>query len=549
MLNSQEFFGRVASRPSFVTKTPPTLIAIPSSLRTRTFAEVAHCSGKALSHTDPERLIQRNGDYLHGSKFHGRKVVLSSSLLQKGEITQPVVVEPSHIINRFLAEVERASTEAAQNKCPLLLLVFCHGLNTHRFLLNTHDKDSGLTVTRLKEAIADRCRVTLLSTACYSAGWVATDISDASSLANIGPWQSPDSWQVSDNVSKDCCGLLFANSVMKTLESKESPLVAAGEKARARHWEDPDSLQPDDPIELQIDTYDNFRWAMLNVCQNKVHRFDYEQNFNFSIQDDQWNWSWAMRTGAPLQHFQSRWGALETAKFLNDDMVDRVEDLRPSNGGGSLTKALASRVSSLAKSLLEMSPEVSWNCDWGADDHAYLIKLATSDVIPYYGLIYPEVYPMEFLRYRFEAAAMADRIVSLFELPVPQGESCMKCDIINFGHRESCEPQDRYKQELYWSVWQRLVYGKLYPFPTASQGPPFLRPLNYVAAAVSLKPLTIEEAESLVDEILQHAHSLRGGVEEGVAVNDEVDRRGRSWLTSIDQKVRRSLTPDSSDVE
>ncbi|KAK1674490.1 hypothetical protein BDP55DRAFT_769228 [Colletotrichum godetiae] len=255
-------------------------------------------------------------------------------------------------------------------------------------------------------------------------------------LEDVGQWKTSDAWQISDNVSKHCCGSLFANLVMTMLESKENPLVAASEVADG-----------------------NIRQLPLGrtkCVQNRIHRFEDEQQFSFSAQDDQSHLSWAKRTGAPLAKLQSRWEALEDVEYSVQDEVEGVGDLQSSNERGSSTKSTyQGRGPPLAKSILEMTPEFYWTAGGEHWNHK-ILEVVASGVIP---TAYHEVDPMELIRYRLEATAMADRIVSLFKLPVPLGESCMSCDSFGFYHSDLCS-----------RFCLCLLYGKLYPRPTVFQG-------------------------------------------------------------------------------
>ncbi|KAK1714096.1 hypothetical protein CaCOL14_009920 [Colletotrichum acutatum] len=594
MPDSQETFSHVTSQPSFVTKTPPSIddntviIAVASpDLKTGVqsrngwflsdfyafnylFKGLGH-SQTWLTAADPERLLETYGNYLHGNPYQEQKVVLSSSLLQNGEITPPVVVEPEGMIDRFLNEIERASAEAVQHDRPLLIMVFCHGLVDHRFLLDASDDERGLKANRLKEAIADGCRATILTSACYADGWIVKDLKGNNQHPlSATPGKQSESWMLSPSASKRACGSIFASSVIETLASKGSPLVAAeeeeeekGEEAGSR--KEVERLQPDQPNDLQVETYNSFCQSILDICKGKLHRMADEQGFCFSAQDDQWNWSWTKRTGTPLAHFQSRWDALETVEFTGDK-EERIRKLYrdpdPSNNWATddeLRAALArisgsgqrhaglevqkemedlvyqQRIPPLAKLLLETCPE-DWSKGWGNGDRCYLEQLATGVVIPREKSTYSDTDPLEFIRYRLEAAAMADRIVSLFQLPVPFGESCIMCDLDRFNARAEKESEGYLRR--YSRIWSCLAYD-LFPMPRIIQGPPMARPLRYVVAAVSMMPLSDEKIESLTNEILEYTGRLRKSVEEGVATNEEVARQSRRWIASIGRKVRR----------
>ncbi|EXF76499.1 hypothetical protein CFIO01_09153 [Colletotrichum fioriniae PJ7] len=579
MLNSQEIIGHVTSPPSFVTKTPPNIddntviVAVASpdletGVQSRNgrflsdfyafdhlFKGLGH-SQTWLTAADPERLLETYGNYLHGNPYQEQKVVLSSSLLQNGEITPPVVVEPQGMIDRFLNEVERASAEAAQHDRLLLIMVFCHGLVDHRFLLDASDDERGLEVNRLREAIADGCRATILTPACYAEGWIVKDLTGNNQHPlSATPGKQSESWVLSPSASKRAYGSIFVSSVIATLVSKGSRLVAAEDDdeeedggGEASDGKEIERLQPDRPNEIQAEAYRSFCWSILDTCLGKLHRMAYDQGLCFSAQDDQWSWPWIKRTGTPLAQFQSRWDALETVKFSGDEAQRLFGDPDDSNDWGPSSQTSdpevqnrmedlvhQQRVPPLAKLLLETCPG-DWSRGWGNRDRSYLEQLATGVVIPREKRSYSLADPLEFIRYRLEAAAMADRIVSLFQLPVPFGESCIMCDLDHFNARAGKESEGYWRR--YSIVWSCLATN-LYPEARNIQGHEFVRPLRYVVAAVSMMPLSDEKAESLANEILEYTGRLRKGVEEGVATNEEVARQSRRWIAAIGRKARR----------
>jgi hypothetical protein len=61
-----------------------------------------------------------------------------------------------------------------------------------------------------------------------------------------------------------------------------------------------ETLQPDSPSQSQTESYNQFCRSILEVCGARVHRLWAEQQFTFSAQNDDWEYSWTARTGTPL---------------------------------------------------------------------------------------------------------------------------------------------------------------------------------------------------------------------------------------------------------
>lgn len=76
-----------------------------------------------LTAAKPRRLVEKYGNFLHGSPDRDRKVFLSHELIDS-DITPVTLVEPSKMIDRFLNEVNEASLRAKKSGYPLLLMVF-----------------------------------------------------------------------------------------------------------------------------------------------------------------------------------------------------------------------------------------------------------------------------------------------------------------------------------------------------------------------------------------------------------------------------------------
>ncbi|KAK0719033.1 hypothetical protein B0T21DRAFT_374632 [Apiosordaria backusii] len=133
-----------------------------------------------LTAAEPSKLLKKHGPYYHGTASECPKVVLSPEIL-KSEITPVTVVPPAKMIDRFLDEVSKAAARA-KDEHPILLMVFCHGSDDHRLLLDNSNSGKGFSLVRLKSALGN-ARATLLVTTCYSGGWVVAPDFNSTALA------------------------------------------------------------------------------------------------------------------------------------------------------------------------------------------------------------------------------------------------------------------------------------------------------------------------------------------------------------------------------
>jgi len=220
-------------------------------------------------------------------------------MLDGDEYTPVTVVKSSNMIDEFLKAVKKASELAKREGAPLLLLVFCHGLPGHQLMLD----DKGLSIVRLKGVIEPGCRVTLVTTACYSGGWAIDPDFNHTCLTAAGPRTESNAWLPSASMGRSC-GSIFASTIINTLSSVSSPLLDNPAFEPADSME---TLQPDNPTQSQTESYNQFRRSILEVCGARVHRLWAEQRFTFSAQNDDWEYSWTARTGIPLARLEERW--------------------------------------------------------------------------------------------------------------------------------------------------------------------------------------------------------------------------------------------------
>ncbi|PKK43357.1 hypothetical protein CI102_14133 [Trichoderma harzianum] len=457
-----------------------------------------------LTAADPRELLIKREHYLHGSPFQDRKIVLDRDLLERGELTPVTVVQSSEMIDRFLQEVRTGSKKAKSQAAPLLLLVFCHGADDEFFLDNGNNK-KGLTLTTLKEAIEPGCRVTLVSTACYSGGWVVRRPSDPSfqpmdmTLLSSGLRKS-NPWQQNLSVGR-YCGSVFTHSIIDTLTSTASPLL--------KH---------------QTLTYNAFCQSILDTCRDKEH-------------------SWTGRSGIPLKHFEQRWSALAVCPYTGSLKRKLDMDPNPSNpsfqynestrtGGKELIDELGeaidqNRVVDMARLFLQTCPgeenrgwyhltnAVLENAARGLPDDEELVPWITADMI----------------RFRWEMSLLCDHIVSLFGLRAPNGLICLLWDDLAWYFHNESIPRS---QLAMYDDTQTYLFHRRFPHSGGnSRGPPFGRAVEYLAAALVETTQTFDECMAKADEILAFAKALEGNFQEHVIQNENVVESGQKWFKTI----------------
>ncbi|KAJ6094503.1 hypothetical protein N7467_002016 [Penicillium canescens] len=507
-----------------------------------------------LTAADPEKLVQRYNSFLHGNPFQDRKVCLDREILRKKKITEVAVVRSSDMIDRFLEKAKEASELAKRNRAPLLLLVFCHGLPNHHLLLDAGDQSRGLSIIRLKGVLEPGTCVTLITTACYSGGWATSPDLNQTTITAAGDKElneaTSHSWSQSPSIGR-FCGSVFASTMFKTLSSAASPLLEAGLASDLSQSQQ--SLQPEDPNSVQTLTYNAFCESVWRTCANSVTRLWNSQNFNFSAKDDAWEYSWTGRTGFPLADFSERWNALKSIPYTGSEELRALRDQDPSNpsfsASGPVRSGLGENVMDemtghiAQKRLKDMARLFHQTCPgdhnmgretgfWGKlrgfyeygefEEHAAMIEGA--------------------IRFRWESALLADFIVEMLNLPVPNGEICIMWDWMAW---KGVKLETMARDDL--RAWSHPIYRKLSPHFEApsykEQGPPFERPVEYVVAALMDASMPEGELVAKILAIIEFMDLSRACNQQRLCGDREVRQRGREWLRTVGKRARQSLSP------
>ncbi|KAJ5222803.1 uncharacterized protein N7469_009043 [Penicillium citrinum] len=511
-----------------------------------------------LTAADPNRLVEKYGPYLHGNPYEERKVCLDDELLRQKKLTDVTVVRSSGMIERFISEAKRASELAKKTNAPLLLLVFCHGLPNHHLLLDDGERRKGLSILALKAVLEPAARITLVTTACFSGGWAVTP--DLNTTALTAASHFPDlergisiAWGVSASIGRSC-GSIFASTMIETLSSATSPLLDAYELSDASNES---TLQPDTPTEHQTLTYNAFCQSVLDTCQNSVTRLAEFQNFSFSAQNDDWEYSWTGRTGVPLAHFREQWAKLESYPYtgpadLRDNMNTDPHNIHFktagfSRTGGVRTEGDQSMLDTMTdhiahRRLKEMAKTFHDTCpgDWNRSDH---ISLSSRLFRFYKGLDLEDMEMLEAtIRFRWEAALLADYLLETFKLSKPGNEMCiMWHNGIWLKAIEKKIPEPEFSKR--WLAIATTLEDAFDLPRLPLQGPPFGRPLSYLVAALIESDKPKYELAEICDAIKELMENVKAFQKQRMCEDREVRHRGREWLKSIGRQARRSLSP------
>ncbi|KAI2630629.1 hypothetical protein GGR54DRAFT_635236 [Hypoxylon sp. NC1633] len=516
-----------------------------------------------LTAANPTELLESDPDnfttLLHGNAYRDRKVVLSKELIKAGELTEPVVVDSTAMKDRFLSEVARASSQSYREKKPLLLLVFCHGNEKTHLLLDCGDKRTGLSIQQLKAVLEPGSCVTLVTTACYSGGWTTTPDLNLTAATGADAESVSNSWALSQSMGR-ACGSIFGSAFIESLSGVSSSLLA-----QTGHTPDPaegmqalqasDSLLPENPNDLQTETYNAFCGAILDTLREKMPRFWDREAFSFNAKDDRWDDSWTGRTGVPLSDFEKRWNKLVTVPYTGNQDIANTRDVSPlypsSTGpgasfftGGTITNGeeLVSEmtacihrrdIAGMAQLFWMTSPD-----DWNKSNTVYLNGMIRDFLEG--PLRYPEQNEelAATIQYRWEFCLFADHILRILGLRSLHNQICIlwnEHDWILESERH-LSPSEREKR---WDViFKRLLDG-FKPFrPQQDQGYFYDRPIRYLAAALIQTQKSEADTLDLVNRVLQFLDQAKALYESCAAKTPAVRQTGREFFESVGRRLR-----------
>ncbi|KAL2829269.1 hypothetical protein BDW59DRAFT_142411 [Aspergillus cavernicola] len=241
-----------------------------------------------LTCEDPETLVAKYHEYLHGDSKGDRRAVLDSQrlpdILEAGNLR---VVPRDILLERYLNTLQEQAAEAARLREHLVLLIFGHGTPEYGVEVGR----SILRIGDLRRVLQNRSQVTLFTTSCYSGGWlVLPDIGqqqlNATAITAAGPDDISSSWPLSGSVGR-ASGSLAASAVLRCLVDAENEI-----KERMEH---PTYIQ------LAKSVYD---------CVKGMGMLGDTQQIHFSAENDEWETSYQPRLGLPLVSYKEKWQSL-----------------------------------------------------------------------------------------------------------------------------------------------------------------------------------------------------------------------------------------------
>ncbi|EFQ98153.1 hypothetical protein MGYG_01189 [Nannizzia gypsea CBS 118893] len=485
---------------------------------------------------DPSLLLQKYGKYLHRNPDTERRVVLSKSLIQI-ELQDVRVFSAPDLLQNVLELLREEATLAVQQNTPLILFLFGHGAETTKSV-EIGVANNELSVSTVHSVVGDEVDLTVISTACYSGGWVVTSLLNATVLSAAGPGDESESWPKSHSLSR-ACGSIYASTLAKSLADTSSHELQHPQPESPS----PPSSGQDTPTTLndqQSMTFSEFARTIHTLLLTGVDRLGYHHSISFSARDDDWESHWRKRTGFPLADLKAKWESLELVQPqvssssssssssspsspLNRDpctdldiQTDNISLYKLRGRYGSIS-SYTGQLRRLAISYLASYPgrdSLAPNSSFHQKCRDLISKqkkfnLSTLETIE------------STLRYRMSLSFLANQLVSGSGLPLPQGKLCEEWDPIKKGEYEY-EERNAINERLY----------PLFPPPLPGQGRGWNKPRWYIVAALMEANFSPTELSLKIENLLLASQILERGQEVVLQSNPVVQSKRRRLLRS-----------------
>lgn len=306
----------------------------------------AGSSQKWVTCENPKDLVGRYHEFLHGSPYYDRKVVLSQAEVEKpGFCDNIILASKSGLLSKFSEVLKEEVSVARKEKQPLVLCIFAHG-DWHEdfgFQLGFPKLDFGISDFKRIVGPTD-ISITVLSTACFSGGWavyhdfvMGVDTKgksykhigqelDVSFMTAAGPDSVSESFAESVSVGRHC-GSYWVAALLKSYRQECDEADAA---ATAGPSSPSSSVSSPKSVSTEQTTYFKFTEKIYDTLR-ALDRKASVHEIRFAAQGQDWMAAWSPRSGLPAVDFKKNWDKLETVAPTQDptNVGNRAIPLNP----------------------------------------------------------------------------------------------------------------------------------------------------------------------------------------------------------------------------
>lgn len=163
------------------------------------------------------------------------------------------------------------------------------------------------------KAAGSNVSVAIMTTACYSGGWVVNPHFSYTVLSAVRTDKPSEAWRNSESLGR-YCGSIWASAVQKVLSDLDSPMLKGNT--------DPETRKKAPPKDFDR-TYAAFAKQIYDSLFLNVDKFACVHDIRCSAQNDAWEQCWSRRIGIPLANFKPKLDALKDWPNLNLDVRRR----------------------------------------------------------------------------------------------------------------------------------------------------------------------------------------------------------------------------------
>ena len=488
---------------------------------------------------------------MHGEAGGDHRVVLDKNMLGALQADGNVHVSSrGSLLQDFLNHVKAECRIAAEKRQPVLLLIFGHGDKDGYGISigGEGDPDDAPRLRHQHLKILTRgldISITLLTTACYSGGWLIQPGLNISALTAAD--SVSESWAWKASLGSSYHGSIWATAVMETLIKMEDPKTTQFQSNAPTI--DVDDLGQD----AKSATFAKLAEAIRQTLKTEVDGRDVHQ-ISFSAQDDDWAQEWRKRSGIPLGKFQERW------EKLPQRPAQAIVTQRPSKTGSTQLKPGSSsepqqpheyenrsirRFTSHRNRLI-----LADKCRQYLNSYPG-VPQSSSDIRPFYAAKTflasgsPDTMDMPKLQsvmdYRLDAMLLA---TTLKDIGLPTGCQFPACSLFDKDTwRDALSTTPRTPENIKRSETYRLVLSKVFKAnlcgtPTIQQGPAYTKPDAYLAAAFVDNQLDEQSVDKAIAVMQAYKHSLVMTMTQRVRLDRSVRITAGAAFRSLGKRLR-----------
>ncbi len=489
---------------------------------------------------------------MHGEAESDHRVVLDKNMLGALQADGNVHVSSrASLLQDFLDHVKAECRIAAEKRQPVLLLIFGHGDKDGYGISigGGGDPDNAPRLRHQHLEISTRglnISITLLTTACYSGGWLIQPGLNISALTAAD--SESESWAWKASLGSSYHGSIWATAVMETLIKMEDPKTT-------QFQSDAPPIDVDDlGQDAKSATFAKLAEAIRQTLKTEVDGRDIQQ-ISFGAQDDDdWAQEWRKRSGIPLGTFQERWEKLPRRP------AQAIVTQRPSKTGSTLLKTGSSSkpqqpheydnrsirrfTSHQNRSILADKCRQYLNSFPG-------VPQSSSDIRPFHAaktfLASGSADTMDMLKlqavmdYRLDAMLLA---TTLKDIGLPTGCEFPACSLFdNDTWRDALSntprtPENIRRSEIYRLVLSKVFKANLCGTPTIQQGPAYSKPDAYLAAAFVENRLDEKSVDKAIAAMQAYKHALVITMTQRVRLDRSVRNTAGAAFRSLGKRLR-----------